>query len=191
MPFDPTQHITKIKGKDYLPVAQRIAWFRDAHPQGAIITDLVQIDPFPVVRASVNVEGVIIATAFGSAQPKQGSVYAGREIEKAETAAVGRALATAGFGTQFVDENEFNDKEIADTPQQRKPTQRQPAPPPANGNGTKGGGLTKEDARALEEYATTTKLLTRDEVLKALGVARYGEFAGTYDDAVTLIDEAF
>lgn len=128
MPFDPKPHVTKIKGKDYIQVAHRVLWMRTDHPDWRIDTDLIQMEPFPVVKARVIDEaGQQIASAYGTAQPKAGSVYAGREIEKAETAAIGRALALAGFGTQFA-MGEFDDADndhLADSP--TRPT---PAAPP-------------------------------------------------------------
>lgn len=136
MAFNPKQHLTKISGRDYLPVAARVEWFRDTHPDGSITVEMVALDPFPVFKATIIAGGQIVATDYGSAQPKERSVYAGREIEKASTAAIGRALALAGFGTQFTDDFEEGDN-IADTPRQNgngrpapRVVQRDDAPPP-------------------------------------------------------------
>lgn len=133
--FSPKEHITKISGKDYLAVAWRVVWARTDYPMPegvlSITTDLLQTEPYPLVKAYVSIDGQVIATAHGSAQVKERSVYAGREVEKAETAAIGRALANAGYGTQFsemVDDDSEGD--LADSPAQprSKPANGKPAP---------------------------------------------------------------
>ena len=53
-----------------------------------------------------------MATGLGS--PKTQGVAAGRPFEGAETAAIGRALAVAGYGTQFTGEEEG--EHLADAP---------------------------------------------------------------------------
>lgn len=115
--FDPKQHLIDLRGKKYLPVNMRLVWFREDHPTGSITTDVVNYAPL-VVRANVySGEGVLLATGHGSATIKQGAtvVWSGREIEKAETAAIGRALGHAGFGTQFDNDDDDLDN-LADSP---------------------------------------------------------------------------
>lgn len=115
--FDPKQHLIDLRGKKYLPVNMRLVWFREDHPTGSITTDVVSYDPL-VVRANVySSEGVLLATGHGSANIQQGAkvVWSGREIEKAETAAIGRALGHAGFGTQFDNDDDDLDN-LADSP---------------------------------------------------------------------------
>lgn len=145
MAFDPKQHLTKISNRDYLPVAARVAWFRDAHPNGAIATELIAAESKTfIVKATITSDaGAVLSTSYGTAAPKERSVYAGRELEKAETAAIGRALALAGFGTQFTDDFEEGDN-IADTPRQSngngrpapRVMQRDDAPPPDDNDNT-------------------------------------------------------
>ena len=132
MTFNPQQHLIDLRGKQYLEVAWRLVWFRDAHPTGSIITTMLSTEPL-VMRCEVVVDGVVIATGHGSAD-SQGRkvVWSGREIEKAETASIGRALAAAGFGTQF--SGEYDDADHpADSPRppqnrQQRPQQAQEAP---------------------------------------------------------------
>jgi len=122
MTFDPNGYISKIKGKDYLEVKWRIVWFRDQHPNGRIETELVSMEPL-LMRATVtNNEGAVLSTGYGSAQVVPNAVWSGREVEKAETAAIGRALAHAGFGTQFTGEVEGD--HLADAPAPPKPNGR-------------------------------------------------------------------
>ncbi len=116
--FDPKSKVSNLRGKEYLEVKWRLVWFRDERKNGSIQTEVVSTSPL-MVKATVLDDGKILATGYGSAQVKQGAVWAGREIEKAETAAIGRALAHAGYGTQFTDEDEGDN--LADSPIEHKP----------------------------------------------------------------------
>lgn len=129
MAFNPNNHLTDLRGKQYLEVAWRLVWFRDKHPQGQIITNMVSAEPL-VMRCEIFVLGVLVATGHGTANAGgRKVVWSGREIEKAETAAIGRALAAAGFGTQFSGEfDDAQDDHLADSPRQA-PQQAQHAAP--------------------------------------------------------------
>lgn len=119
MTFDPKTQMTKIKGKDYLEVKWRIVWFRDKHPNGEIRTEVCNFSPM-VIKANILVDGILIASGHGMAVSEGREVWNGREIEKAETAAIGRALAHAGFGTQFTGEDE--EEHLADSPVEKHST---------------------------------------------------------------------
>ena len=114
--FDPRQHLMKLSGKDYLPVAARLLWLRTDYPYAEIKTTLLRLDDsIAVFSAEVSLpieQGGGTATGHGSEQPQHFKDY----VEKAETKAVGRALGMLGFGTQFT--YEFDEGErIVDTPQ--------------------------------------------------------------------------
>ena len=65
------------------------------------------------MKATVaNSEGLVLATGHGT--PKQMGVAKSRPFEGSETAAIGRALALAGYGTQFTGEEEG--EHLADAP---------------------------------------------------------------------------
>ena len=118
--FDPNDHLISLKGKDYLQVAHRVQWFREVHPNGSIETELVSVTPLIYKATIKNADGHILATGHGSAQTRANAVWSGREPEKAETAAVGRALALAGFGTQFTDGfDDAADDHLSDSPVER------------------------------------------------------------------------
>lgn len=116
MSFDPKQHLMSLKGKDYLQVAWRIAWMRDEHPDWAIATTMLDHDKeskTALFMASIcNAEGFQLATAHGSESARDFGDY----IEKAETKAVGRALAMCGFGTQFTADELDEGSRIVDSP---------------------------------------------------------------------------
>jgi hypothetical protein len=125
--------MVKLGGKDYLQVAGRILWFRNENPLGSINTDLFSIDDKRIIVKAVivNGDGIILGTGYGTAPQVGKQAWVGREVEKAETAAIGRALAIAGYGTQFAGDDLEEDDNLADSPidsDQKKHTPR-PAPP--------------------------------------------------------------
>jgi len=98
---------------DYLPVAPRIAWFRKEHPDWGIITETVMLaEKAVVMKANIqNPDGRVIATA----QKKETEIGFPDYIEKAETGAIGRALAMCGYGT--LQAPEFDEGErLTDSP---------------------------------------------------------------------------
>ena len=98
---------------DYLPVAARIAWFKREHPDWSILTESVQLADKAVVMKAVIKDALerVIATAH----KKETEIGFPDYIEKAETGAVGRALAMCGYGT--LQAPEFDEGErIADSP---------------------------------------------------------------------------
>lgn len=112
MTFNPKNHLMNMRGKDYLEVKWRMVWFREEHPLGCISTELASTDPVVIKASVLNEDGKLLATGFGT--PKMQGVAAKRPFEGAETAAIGRALAVAGYGTQFTDEEEGD--HLADSP---------------------------------------------------------------------------
>jgi hypothetical protein len=77
---------------------------RDRHPDATIETQLVShSDNTAVFRAMVSIPDGGSATGWGSESAGDFRDY----LEKAETKAIGRALAALGFGTQFCPDFEF------------------------------------------------------------------------------------
>ena len=113
--FDVNAHLMDLKGKNYLQVMWRLVWFRDEHPDWSISTELVDHDKgehVAVFRAFIcNESGVPVSSGYGSESIKDFRDY----LEKAETKAVGRALAMLGYGTQFAPEMEEGER-IVDSP---------------------------------------------------------------------------
>lgn len=116
MAYDPAKHLIRIQGnREYLPVAQRLVWFRESHPDWGIETKIEVLDTdagLAVFSATViNENGKVMARATKMETARGFPDY----IEKAETGAIGRALALCGFGTQFAPELEEGER-VVDSP---------------------------------------------------------------------------
>jgi hypothetical protein len=129
--------LMNLKGKDYLEVKYRLVWFREEYPNGSIQTEVVENGDVATAKATiaVPVDGNYIVLSTG--HKRESKENFGDNYEKAETGAIGRALAAAGFGTQF--EPEFDEGErIVDAPVETKVRSKfSSGPKPASGNGPK------------------------------------------------------
>lgn len=129
--FDPTALLRRIvepatdgtvSERFYLDVAYRKLWFRLKHPEGAIRKVVREItDQFAIVEAKVYLDrndppDSFIANAIVKRYYNPEDRFGDKYLELAETAAVGRALADAGFGVQFGDTNEPPDPTVVDSP---------------------------------------------------------------------------
>jgi len=102
--FDPGRYLTKVGSSDYLEVKWRLVWLRQNHPDATIETELVSHnDQLAIFKATIAIPNGGSATGFGSEGFNDFREY----IEKAETKAIGRALAALGFGTQFCPDFDF------------------------------------------------------------------------------------
>jgi len=115
--FDPSRYLTRIAKRvrdadgswrtsdtEYLEVKWRLLWLRTECPEATIDTELVShADGMAVFRARVTISGGGSATGWGH----ETSADFGDYLEKAETKALGRALAAIGYGTQFCEDFEF------------------------------------------------------------------------------------
>ncbi len=158
--FNPNDHLIKLKSRDglkeYLPVQWRLAWFREQCPHGTIETEMLHLDVdrevkeegdryakhgkgFAIFRATVKDGKGGIATGTKSENAASFPDY----IEKAETGAIGRALAALGFGTQFAPEL-AEEHRIVDAPVPRNNSNGNasftPIRPTAINNNTNGSG---------------------------------------------------
>ena len=144
--FDPSKYLVRINGRgEYLEVKWRLLWLRNEHPNAVIDTELVRLEREEAVfKARVSIPGGGSATGWGSE-----SVGDFRDfVEKAETKAIGRALAALGFGTQFCQDHEFGaaNNWVVDAPVELNARDREPrralrergVEPAARSNGSSG-----------------------------------------------------
>lgn len=110
--------LINLKGKDYLMVAHRLVWFNEAAPRFRVNTEFLLInDEQTVARATVQVfneEGIEVKSA--SATKRETKKDFPDHTEKAETGAIGRALALMGYGTQFAIADLDEGSRLADAP---------------------------------------------------------------------------
>ena len=144
--FNPSEHLMQIKTRgasnDYLPVQWRLVWFRTMCPDGVIETEVIHLDLDRETTEETYVwnnetrrSDKVIKRAQGLAvfratvKDGKGGIATGTKsekaasfpdfIEKAETGAIGRALAALGYGTQFTGD-EFDERHrLADAPVDR------------------------------------------------------------------------
>lgn len=105
MAFNVRRYLIRVRGgQQYLPVSARLVWFREEHPDWSIETQPLHLDfehGIAVFQATVkDPSGRIIASATKMETRSDFADF----VEKAETGAVGRALAMCGYGTQFAPE---------------------------------------------------------------------------------------
>jgi hypothetical protein len=124
--------LMNLKGKDYLQVAYRLVWFREEHSDWSIETEFLnQSDQSAVCRATIkDALGRTIATSHKEESSKD---FAMGHREKAETGAIGRALALCGYGTQFEPEFDEGDR-VVDSPMGSKHAVAPEQPPEGTGH---------------------------------------------------------
>lgn len=115
--FNPNEHMMNLKGKDYLQVAWRLVWFREEHPDWSIDANALEMDENHAIFKAVicDENGQQKSVGHGSESKKDFGDF----LEKAETKAVGRALAMLGYGTQFAPDLDEGER-IVDSPINRE-----------------------------------------------------------------------
>lgn len=202
--FNPSEHVIQIKNRggaaDYLPVQWRLVWFREQCPNGTIDTEEVEVDLdreaeeeayawnsetrrsekiVKRARGYARFRAVVTDGKGGRATGTKSEIAASFPdyIEKAETGAIGRALAALGYGTQFAPElNE--EHRIVDAPVDRGVSSsessgngRRPMasvrPAVTSGDGKANG--TSSDESASDAYATEQQLASIRKLCQHLG----------------------
>lgn len=109
--------LLNLRGREYLEVKYRLVWFREEHPDWAIETELLSVTQDSAYARAVikDDQGRVIATSHKFETKKGFPDF----IEKAETGAIGRALALIGFGTQFCADELDEGERIVDAPVDR------------------------------------------------------------------------
>ena len=204
MRFNPNEHMLKLKSKDgvkeYLPVQWRLVWFREQCPDGTIDTEemIVDLDREVTIEVSTwNQETrrseKVLKTARGYARFRaivtdgkggratgtgsECAVDFGEFTEKAETKAVGRALAMLGYGTAFVGEEFDEAHRIVDAPVGRSAPAYEEnenkqissvRPIVANSNG-QGAATSSDDKSTAGAPATEQQLASLRKLCQHLG----------------------
>lgn len=104
-PFDPREHLRQLEdGREYLDLKWRLLWLRTREPEATVETQVVPTDEDEVVcRATISLRSGAAAAAHGSARRSDGEPA----VELAENRALARALASLGFGTEYLDEDDI------------------------------------------------------------------------------------
>ena len=129
--FNPADFVRRSTNADgstsvYLEAKFRILWFRLHHPNGKLDTEIVRLDDKSacvccrVYTSKDDPPEQYISKAYSHRYCTEES-FGDRFLEIAETIAKGRALADAGYGTQFCFSGDTFTEEIADSPMSLPP----------------------------------------------------------------------
>ena len=123
--FNPAEYVrvTEENGNRdaYLDAKYRILWFRLHHPNGKLDPEIIHLDEKSaciccrVYADKSDPPEQFIGKAYSHRFYTQ-ELFGERFLEVAETVAKGRALADAGYGTQFCFSGDTDTREIADSP---------------------------------------------------------------------------
>jgi hypothetical protein len=165
--FDASRYLRKLNGKDYLEVKWRLLWLRTEHPEAVVSTELVKHESgLALFRARVSLPEGGEATGWGSETSSDFLDY----IEKAETKALGRALAALGYGTQFCEDFDFSAEAVAREP---VPVVDAPVAAPAGSARVREARATAPQVKAIYSIARSRRGLDEPEVEKRCRAA-YG-----------------
>lgn len=115
--------LTDLRGKDYLMVAYRLVWFREDNPRFSIKTERIDSsDKSCLFRADIFTD---TGHLLSSGHKREDKAHFSDFEEKAETGAIGRALAHCGYGTQFAPDIHEGDR-IVDSPVKTKAEPQKP-----------------------------------------------------------------
>lgn len=124
--FNPGEFARTLENEDgsrslYLDVKYRLLWFRLHRPDGKISSEIIHVDEkSAVVSCRLYNDKNDPADQFVAMSSAQRFAsqdrFGDRYLEIAETAAMGRVLAAAGYGTQFCSFGDMLSGVIADAP---------------------------------------------------------------------------
>lgn len=116
-----------IKGKEYVPVQERVKYFRqeEQYKGWAIVNEVVHLDENScVIKCSIlNENGMLVASAHAQEDRTSSMINKTSYVENGESSAVGRALAFLGIG---IDSSIASSNEVSmavakqDIPEQKK-----------------------------------------------------------------------
>jgi len=124
--FNPAEFTRSLPNEDgttslYLDVKYRLLWFRLHRPNGKIDTEIIRVDDqSAIVSCKLYADKSDPAEQYVARSCAQRFLsqdkFGDRYLEIAETAALGRVLAAAGYGTQFCGGADMLSDVIADAP---------------------------------------------------------------------------
>ena len=124
--FNPAEFTRVLPNDDgttslYLDVKYRLLWFRLHRPNGKIDSEIVHVDErFAAVCSRLYADKTDPLDQYVAKSTAQRFIsedkFGDRYLEIAETAAIGRVLAAAGYGTQFCGATDMLSDVIADAP---------------------------------------------------------------------------
>ena len=175
---------TKVKGKDYAEVPQRVKAFRKLYPMGRISTEIISLEGgVCVMRAEAwtrDDSGNDLLLATGTAYEKESSSYINKTsyIENCETSAIGRALGFCGLG---IDVSIASKEEVENAiNNQNKEEGFDPNKP-----------IDKDQIRRLNKGLDLVST-TEQELLDKFGYKSINEFTvGTFDQAMAQLRETY
>ena len=113
-----TLPLISLKGKDYMMVAYRLLWLTEDVENYIIDTQILgDSTDHAMIRAKITIldkDGKLVKQATGTKTESKASFH--DFVEKAETGAIGRALAMLGYGTQHALADLDEGSRIVDTP---------------------------------------------------------------------------
>jgi|11BtaG_2_1085332.scaffolds.fasta_scaffold07967_8 hypothetical protein len=118
---------TRIKGKEYVEVNQRVLFFRqeEKYKDWSILTelDVKEDDSACIVKAIIaNQEGRVVSTGYAREEKAASMINKTSFVENCETSAIGRALAMLGIGieTSIASANEVQEAISQGKPDSKK-----------------------------------------------------------------------
>jgi hypothetical protein len=89
-----------IKGKEYIPVNERVKEFRAKYPDHILLSELVSLDENSVVMVAkvYDKDGTVVANGYAQEDRNASNINKTSYVENCETSAVGRALGMFGIG---------------------------------------------------------------------------------------------
>ena len=197
--FEPKDYLREEKTEDgvsfYLDTKYRLLWFRLMYPQGKLVKIPKALNKeyatfeVRVYTDKNDADENFLANGFASRYKDDANEKFGLNfVESAETAALGRALKDAGFGTQFCDIALPNDQTIVDAGVHISfdlgdgtlPNPDEDGAPVEEGGGTetekttgteeKTATVTKPEEKPKEEKVVLTADMPVEELLKKMTV---------------------
>lgn len=90
----------EIRGKQYIPVNERVKEFRAKYPDHILLSELVSLDENSVVMVAkvYDKDGNVVANGYAQEDRNASNINKTSYVENCETSAVGRALGMFGIG---------------------------------------------------------------------------------------------